>query len=390
MIKNILSEYCTGCGLCSSVKNVKHADNDAGFSAPIFNNNEQKDFCLDICPVNGKHLNNQDNTIWGIYKSVYSGYANDNEIRFKAASGGTTTAIASYLVESGLVDGVIQVGEDESNPFLTKNYVSTTKEDLISHCGSRYIVSSPLSNLQQILSLGGKYAIIGRPCDIVVVKNFLEVYPQYVENVYCTLAFFCAGAPSVNASKRLANKLSINPDEVTKIRYRGYGWPGKTTVFSKDKDNCMEYIDSWNHILGRDIRKICKFCTDGVGEAADISSGDLWNLKDGKPVFEESDGMNVVFSRTDRGEEIIQGAVKAGYVSLADYNNKLSELELVQPNHAARKKLLYPRVLGMRLMGKAVPNYDMKKLKVYCKDEPSLTIIKTTFGTVKRILNGKI
>ena len=117
---------------------------------------------------------------------MYRGYSIDSEIRFKAASGGITTAVAVYLIESKLVDGILQVGEDPQNPYGTKNYISKTKEDIISHCGSRYIVSSLFTELHQIISKGGKYAIIGRPCDIVVLNNYLDIYPNIKENIYCT------------------------------------------------------------------------------------------------------------------------------------------------------------------------------------------------------------
>ncbi|AFA48124.1 Coenzyme F420 hydrogenase/dehydrogenase, beta subunit C-terminal domain [Acetobacterium woodii] len=390
MKKDQIIEYCTGCGLCHSVNDTRFQDEPNGFTYPVIENNEQLEFNSKICQANGTHLLKQDDTTWGHYFNVYSGYSTDTEIRFKAASGGMTTAVAVYLAERGLVDGVIQVGEDPDSPYGTKNFVSKTKEEIVSHCGSRYIVSSPLANLQQVLSNGGKYAVIGRPCDIVVLNNYLDNYPQFKENIYCTLTFFCAGSPSVEASKKLAKRLEIEPESVTKIRYRGYGWPGKATVFSEDKENHMEYIDSWNQILGRDIRKICKLCTDGVGEAADIASGDLWNLADNKPVFNETDGVNVVFARSEKGRKILEDAVKKGYIHLEDYASRLKELDFVQPNHSNRKKLLYPRFLGMKLMGKTVPNYDMNKLKQYCKDEPKIKVMKTTLGTVKRVLKGKL
>lgn len=390
MNKKQIEEYCTGCGLCCSVMNTDLCKDSKGFSHPHINDEKQLDFCRKICPANGKHFLEQSNTTWGNYLSVYSGYSMDNEIRFKAASGGIITAILVYLIENRLVDGVIQVGEDGENPYKTKNYISKTREEIISHCGSRYIVSSPLSNLQQILLSGKKFVVVGRPCDIVAVKNYLSIYPEFKDNIYCTLAFFCAGSPSIESSKKLAERLGVKSKDVTKFRYRGYGWPGKATVFSEKKIEQMEYIDSWNQILGRDICKICKFCTDGVGEFADISSGDLWNLIDNKPVFEEKEGQNVIFVRSEVGSQILKDASRKGYIHLENYESRLKELDYVQPNHSTRKKMLYSKILGMKLMGKNVPDYDMKKLKQYCKDESKFKIAKTTIGTMKRVLKGKI
>lgn len=391
MKKDLYREYCTGCGLCSSIfDNVLTMDSD-GFPKVQVTNQNLLHFCENVCPANGKHLSKQEDSSWGRYVNVYEGYALDNVIRFKAASGGVTTAVAVYLLETKKVDGVIQIGASK-NPYETKVYCSTTKEEIIAHSASRYIASSPLEDFIKIVSRGKLYAFVGRPCDIIVLNNFLQIEPQYKNNIFCTLSFFCAGAPSMRASQLLAETLSVEPNEVASIQYRGNGWPGKATVISKDGiKHEMDYIDSWNNILGRDIRKICKFCTDGVGEVADISSGDLWYLDtQNKPLFDERPGRNVTFARSKIGNTILKDAMKQGYVHLTSYEEHLNELKFVQPNHAVRKQLLYPRCMAMKLMNKSVPNFNMKQLKSFSKKRGIKNNTKTFLGTIKRILQRKL
>ena len=389
--KEVYSIYCTGCGLCQSYMNVIFEYEKNGFSHPILSNKEEIDFCEKVCPANGKHLMRQTDSIWGHYLTVFKGYSTNKEIRYKAASGGVITSLAIFLLKEKKVDGIIQIGEKKENPFATQSYLSITEEDIINRCGSRYIVSSPLSEICQILEKGGKYVFIGRPCDIIALNNFLIEFPKFRDNIFCTLTFFCAGVPSVEASKRLVASLGIKPSEVRKIRYRGYGWPGQATIFdSKNVQKSMDYIISWNQFLGRDIRSICKFCTDGVGEDADISCGDLWNLKNERPYFEESEGLNVIFSRTNKGNSLLIEAFEKGYIQLSDYQENIKELYYVQPNHSTKKKFLYPRLLGLKLIKHPIPYYNLKKLKVFCKKESFINNLRNTIGTMRRAILKKI
>lgn len=392
MKEETIKDYCTGCGLCRSVFDTAFDfDSKDGFKKPIFKDRKEIQFCEKVCPVNGKHLNDQKVDTWGKYIGVYEGYSTDEDIRFKAASGGIISSLATFLLETEKVDGIIQTGEG-NDPFETRVYCSRSRKEIISHSASRYIDSSPLSNLIQIISDGGKYAFIGRPCDAVVLRNFLDVKPEYKKSIVCILAFFCAGVPSIGASKRMSTKMGIEPSDVKHIQYRGNGWPGKAEVESiNGTKSSMEYADSWQNYLGRDIRKICKFCSDGVGEAADISSGDLWYLDlEKKPVFAEQKGRNIIFSRTEIGQKLLDEAIEKGYIKADTYEENICELEYVQPNHAIRKKILYAKCLAMKAMRKPIPDYDIKILRKFSKERRLIDNIRTFMGTIKRICKKRM
>lgn len=390
--EKMYEDLCTGCGLCSSYFGKELVPGEDGFER-VKIEEPLLDFCREICPANGAHVAAQEKTVWGRYVSVYESHACDEKVRYAAASGGVTTAVAMYLLDKGYADGVIHVGEDPLDPYRTKVYCDKTAQEVAAHSASRYISAAPLSNLVQLLQESrDRYVFIGRPCDMITLKNFLHKYPAYQERICCTLSFFCAGTPSTGASRRLAEKLGVDASEVRSIRYRGKGWPGKATVTDKTgQEHQMAYIDSWNQILGKDIRKICKFCSDGVGEWADISNGDLWHMgEEGRPVFEEAPGVNVTIARTALGESILKDAWEAGYISLQDYGDRIKELELIQPNHAMKKKLLYPKILAMRLMHKTVPAYRLSELRKFGTSVSIWRKGRTFLGTLKRILSGRL
>ena len=131
-----------------------------------------------------------------------------------------------------------------------------------------------------------KYAFIGKPCDVTVLKNFQKLNPIIAEMIPITMSFFCAGLPRIDAQKKLLEEMGCN-GRVVSLRYRGNGWPGYATVNLENGKQCkMDYNTSWGKILGRDIMKMCRFCLDGIGEMADIACCDVWYLtEDNKPNF---------------------------------------------------------------------------------------------------------
>ena len=95
----------------------------------------------------------------------------DEVLRRQAASGGSLTKIASYLLESKKVDAILHICALSENPTETEICISTSMEELLRICVSRYAISHPLSSISE-LDVNKKYAFIGKPCDVTVLKNF--------------------------------------------------------------------------------------------------------------------------------------------------------------------------------------------------------------------------
>ena len=62
----------------------------------------------------------------------------DKDIRRQSSSGGVTSALAVYLLESHQVDGVLHVGVQENTYLYNRLYVSRNREDILSRNASRY------------------------------------------------------------------------------------------------------------------------------------------------------------------------------------------------------------------------------------------------------------
>lgn len=379
--------YCLGCGLCHSCLGTNYSISEKGFKAP---DSVDLSFAEKYCPVSVDNCNascSSDN-IWGDYVEVKRGYSKDSNLRKMASSGGLLSEIASYLLEKKLVDGVIHVGVGES-PMSTKVYVSKSREEVISHCGSRYIQSSPLESIVEILEQEGTFAFIGKPCDVMILKNYLKSNPELEKKVYCMLSFFCAGMPSLKANDELVKKMGCD-EQIKSIMYRGNGWPGFATVEGlSGKKYTMPYSESWGHVLGRDKHKFCRLCMDGIGLFADIVCADAWYIKNNKPDFSENEGRNLVIVRSDKGKNIIEGMEKEELVVLDGYDEFEKEMPVIQKYQYERRSTMKTQVFALKLLGIKLPKYKLSLLKKYGKFTDFKAKKNIFIGTLKRALKGR-
>lgn len=384
-------EFCTGCGLCQSVCDVQFTTDDKGYKIPDLSNEDVK-FCSKVCPASGnasKYMSR--NTVWGNYITAKAGWAEDGNIRNMASSGGVLTALCCYLLETGTVDGVIQIKASSKIPYQTETVVSRTKEDVINCAGSRYSISQPLLDITSVIQKDEKYAVVAKPCDISALRMYMMDNPDIANNIAFLFSFFCAGMPSEDAQKKLISTLGCESvEDVSKLQYRGNGWPGYATAVNRDgKKFQMNYEDSWGKILGRDVRKCCRFCFDGVGEFADVACGDLWYLtEDNTPDFSEAEGRNIIFARTSEGKKLLEEAQVNGYLHLEEAN--VSQLRYAQRYQYDRKIFMSAMTFGMAILGRNYPKYDRKVMNAFAKLKPFHVRLRRTLGIIKRIKNGKI
>ena len=375
--------------MCKSELDLQIKENAKGYLYPVVSR-ENEEFLKAVCPIMDSRTEAREyNSIWGNIEMAVGAYATDADIRKKASSGGVLTALALYLLETGRVDGIIQVSADSQNPTQTICQVSTTREQVLNCCGSRYSISNPWIHLDMQIESGKNYAAIGKPCDILALRRLRNQNEKY-ECIKYLLSFFCAGLPSVDAQKELLSKIGCKEDECKSLTYRGNGWPGYTTAVDEaGNEYTMEYSRAWGGILGRDVHPYCRLCIDGIGEAADVSCGDGWYIKDGEPDFTERDGRNIVFSRNSLGSELLQEAKKAGYIAYEEWDD-LKDLQIIQKYQYTRKTTMKAKMLGYHICGRRTPVYDGEVLNKYSKKASFKQKNKMFLGSIKRIIQGKI
>lgn len=392
--KKSITKYCIGCGLCESAGKAVVCTDSEGFCTlkPESVTEETVEFASEVCHLSSASVGCLSKTdIWGTNRGMFFGHSGEDEIRTKASSGGVITSLCIYLLEQGLADGIVQTGVSSISVIQTEVRISTTRQEVLSCCGSRYTVSSPLLGIFEKTDENKRYAFVGKPCDAAALRNYLELYPEKKKTFPYIFSFFCAGLPGKRAEHTLLKKLGTSEEECVSLTYRGNGWPGKTTAVTKNGTaSDMPYKEAWGGILGRGVHTACRFCMDGIGERADISCGDAWyQYENGEPKFEEAPGRNVIIPRSQTGESLLQEAVEKGYVIISG-NASPEYLKSIQIYQFSRKAVMKDKMLAHRFTFHTAPYGKVKDVSAFNKLVGKKERFRIFAGTVKRILQKKI
>jgi coenzyme F420 hydrogenase subunit beta len=347
------NELCIGCGLCESIgKNAGYVMKlrENGFLYPVLPDTRDKEaekIIVSACPaVNIDGTEGGD--IWGCVTSTYYAHSRDPVVRSRASSGGFVSSLCIYLLESGLVDGILHVGAG-ADYRDNRLRISRDRESVIGNASSRYAPALVLSDILQILEGSTEtYCFVGKPCDVQAVKKLLLRYPVHEGRIAYFAAIFCAGIPSFNATDDLVSRAS--KDEAPRsVQYRGDGWPGffKAT-WNDGSEYRLSYNESWGEVLGRKCNFRCKICPDGIGLLADFSVGDAWETKDGYPDFSERQGRSFVIVRNAKADELMAAMAKSGAIEIQKFDRET--ICDMQPYQTERRLQSGYRLLAVNML----------------------------------------
>ena len=395
--KYLNNGFCVGCGLCKSQfqDRIELQIDNEGINKVNLSNIEDCDlkwfekYCPAINLYDLKDNMKNYSKIYGSYISCYLGHSLDDNIRYQASTGGIVTSLMIYLLEKKYVEAIVHIGKNKSNPLETCVMVSTNSNEIKENiCGSLYSSTTLLSNIDNILKKYKKIAIVGKGCEIRAIDKIIKEKVYDHDNIY-KIAIFCGGTPSRQAVKKICNDFEINLKNILNIRYRGNGWPGYFVITKKDMTQFrMNYRDSWVNYLSKEISLGCKICFDGLANYSDISTGDAWYgaKKDGYPSFTEKEGRNLIFSRSLKGEELLQHLSDDKFIKITKVNVN-EDIELMQPSQDLRRKSAFYKIVALRLLLYKYPKVNYKLLwDIRDKQSHIITKIKYILGTIRRVL----
>lgn len=287
--------------------------------------------------------------------SAWSAWAADTDIRHRGSSGGTLTALVTWLIETGEIASFV-TAQAAARSTRTEPVTVTDRDGALASAGSRYAPTAVLAH-PGVLRPGT--GLVGKPCEISAARALTQRDSgDDRADAPLMLSFFCAGTPSQQATDDLVTELGIpDPSTVDELWYRGRGWPGRFTARSRQgQEVSTSYDDSWGKHLGPTTQWRCKICPDGVGESADLSAADFWKTDErGYPDFTDGAGCSALLARTPRGQEVLDRAFAAGVI--IGHRIAPDELARVQPLQVSRRSTLLGRLVGARAAGRRVPEY---------------------------------
>jgi len=363
---------CIGCGLCRSIAPgaIRMELSTQGAETPVVDH-DLKDGELrlinEVCPglrVDGRRPESESSaarwdTIWGPAIAMAKGYATDPGVRFRCSAGGGTSALGIYLLETEEVDFILHVRASRTLPMRSEAHISRTKAEVLEGAGSRYGPAAPLVELTQLLDRGRPFAVIGKPCDISAIHNLSRADPRVDALIRYRIAIVCGGASAFGLSLDLVERFGVRESEVSLLRYRGYGNPGRTRIETRDgRAFEVTYNDLWADEDKWRILFRCKVCGDAVGETADIAISDVW--PGGGPSGEDA-GFNGFIARTEPGAGLFRRAVDAGALTLVS-DMDFRDFDAVQPHQVRKKQAITSRLAALREAG--LPATDYRDLRL--------------------------
>ena len=329
---------------------------------------------------------------WGPVLAAWQGHAADAEIRHRGSSGGAATVLALFALHSGLVRGVAHIAARADDPRLNETVISRDRAGLLRGAGSRYAQASPAEALGPIAAGSDAIAFIGKPCDVAAMAQAAAGDAALAAKLPLTIAIFCAGAPNLNATEKLLDRLEVpKAARLTDLRYRGSGWPGLMQARWLDDAGVehvskgIPYAEGWGRILQVDRRWRCRICTDHTGAFADISVGDPWHTP---PAGHEDAGRSLIVARTARGRALIESAI-AAEVLIATPEGR-DAIARAQPGLLQTQGAVWGRRLVMRLAGMPVPADRGQPLLRFWLALRWRDKLSSIAGTARRIIRARL
>jgi coenzyme F420 hydrogenase subunit beta len=387
-------ELCTGCGLCASlaggairIDSVEPGYNRPQPVGPVDARTEQA--IAQTCPgaVVAPWSGEAVHPYWGPWRSISTGAATDEAVRFEGSSGGAISALLIHALQSGAVDRVLHVAADPADPTRNVTAVSRTATEVIARAGSRYTASSPLEAILAAVAEGGRMAFVGKPCDASALRRLAAIDDRVAQAVPLVVSFFCGGIPSHAGVGRILSTLDVAAGEVTEFRFRGRGWPGNCVAVTPARTAEMSYAESWGGHLSKEVQFRCKICPDAVGGVADIACADAWyGDDDGYPSFEEQEGRSLIIARTEAGERLLAAALGAGALTAEPL--AIGEIDKMQPSQARRKRLILARTAALPFALQPRPRMrGLAVMRAAARASPG-EFLRNFLGTLRRTWRG--
>lgn len=284
-------KLCTSCGACCYLSKGKISmERTSKTYAPKIKKNvssinqEDMEKIKKACPAKGydilstakKLFENEEKYDYriGYYQVFYALKSNNEKTLTKASSGGIMTEIAIYLLNEGIVNGVIATTfEYKDNIIIPKTIIAKTPEELYKCQGSKYMPIPSLSILSEVQKFEGKLAYVGTPCQIAALRKIQEIDTTIKEKIEYVIGNFCGGYRDLREQASLIKISKINP--VNHFQYRGDGQPGYMVIANEKKQWKYPYPD-YAKLTGYLKKYRCRVCIDATAELADLSCGDAW------------------------------------------------------------------------------------------------------------------
>jgi len=298
-------KHCVGCMACIDrcpKSCINTCEDVLGHRYPTINSAQCIDCeaCLKVCPAEHPPLLHEP-------QKVMAAWRTDEVLREQSSSGGIASALAEEIVACG---GVVY-GCAFVSPFSFRHIRCTTKEDLSTLRGSKYVQSDTSGIYRRIyedLKDGRDVLFIGTPCQAAAVRNY---FPNQVRLFIVDL--ICHGVPSLRLLRESlpSNFMSLHVDQVefrASTKYYFKAKSGISTVFSRPLSRDFYMKGFFTALYYRDSCYACHFAH--IARSGDLTLGDFWGVNISEFMAEENKGISLCMVNTEVGKELLNRVSK--------------------------------------------------------------------------------
>ncbi|MGD8546282.1 MAG: Coenzyme F420 hydrogenase/dehydrogenase, beta subunit C-terminal domain [Candidatus Bathyarchaeota archaeon] len=322
LLKNVVeSEKCLGCGACVVVCPLKCLEYIEE-KPKLVKECTSCGICAQICPQFDWSLSSMENFVFGrergsdeefgIYRKLVRARTTDSKILEKCQDGGVVTALLTYALKNGLIEGAIVSGQTENKPLCPIPTLATNPMEILECAGTRYVYSPNIFSLAEAAKEKKvNIAFVGTPCQIRVVRKIqISGLKKYSNPIKVLIGLMCSECFTYSGliKDHIKKKLGIDPEQVKKMNIKG-----RILVETGSEVKTISLAEAKQY-----VRENCKPCKDFSSELADISTGGLG-----------LDGWTFTIIRTKEGEELFSKAEKAGYIESRTLDKQVKALDLL-------------------------------------------------------------
>lgn len=248
----------------------------------------------------------------GSFQKVRFSYAADSELRQRAASGGSVSALLIHLLEKGDIDGAIVLKSEVVSGKVTPRFIlARTRKEVMSAQGSKYsAVRFTHEAFPLIDAFDGRLALVALPCDARIIAGHRARNPEFDRKVALVITLFCGHNSEPVLTHRVVGRLVGDRTDLVDFRHRFGHWRGQCSASLADGEHVVRPFSDFSlyQNLYFFAQRKCHHCVDHTGYFGDISAGDIWSRRMKlNPVKHTA-----LISRTDSGEGAIESALEDG------------------------------------------------------------------------------
>lgn len=299
----------------------------------------------------------------GDYHGSYFAYAQDEDLRKGAASGGVVTALLWHLLRTDQIEGALVCrSRVEGGVVGSEFFIAESLADLKRAQGSKYITTRfSFEALPLIKAFNGTMAVVGLPCDAKRLHLYSQKHPQVGAKIKCLITLFCGHLSTLELTAHIVDKLRPEPDaKLVDFCYRSGHWRGQLTATYQGHDPVVRPFSAFSDYQNLHFfsARKCLHCYDHTGYFSDIAVGDVWlqEMKD-HPIKHSG-----IIAKTERGLDIINAA--AANNALILHEKPISEIVESQSRSLKIHYNITARAKAGKLLGENIKDQVHEKVRL--------------------------